>query len=73
MKLLLRNPAVAAFLSFVLPGLGQAAAGKPRRGAIVAELSVEDAEEIYAMRVALESLAARHAARVAFPEPYAAR
>jgi DNA-binding GntR family transcriptional regulator len=34
----------------------------PRRGAIVAELSVEDAEEIYAMRVALESLAARHAA-----------
>ena len=36
MKLLLRNPAVAAFLSFVLPGLGQAAAGKPRRGAIVA-------------------------------------
>jgi LCP family protein required for cell wall assembly len=27
---------VAAFLSFLLPGLGQAASGKPRRGAIIA-------------------------------------
>lgn len=33
----------------------------PRRGAVVAELSLEDAEETYAIRVALESLAARHA------------
>ena len=35
MKLQL-NPALAALLSFFLPGLGQAAGGKPRRGAIVA-------------------------------------
>ena len=35
---------------------------RPRRGAVVAELSAEDAEEIYAMRVALESLCARHGA-----------
>jgi DNA-binding GntR family transcriptional regulator len=34
----------------------------PRRGTTVAELSVEDAEEIYALRVALETLCARHAA-----------
>lgn len=33
----------------------------PRRGAVVAELSAADIEEIYAVRVALESLAARHA------------
>jgi anionic cell wall polymer biosynthesis LytR-Cps2A-Psr (LCP) family protein len=32
----LRSPVVAAALSFLLPGLGQAAAGAPRRGAIVA-------------------------------------
>jgi anionic cell wall polymer biosynthesis LytR-Cps2A-Psr (LCP) family protein/TM2 domain-containing membrane protein YozV len=31
-----RTPAGAAILSFVFPGLGQAAAGKPSRGAIVA-------------------------------------
>ena len=36
MRLLLRSPAVAAFLSFLLPGLGQVAGGKPRRGAIIA-------------------------------------
>jgi DNA-binding GntR family transcriptional regulator len=35
---------------------------RPRRGAIVARLTVEDAEEIYAMRVALEALCARRAA-----------
>jgi DNA-binding GntR family transcriptional regulator len=34
----------------------------PRRGTVVAELSVEDAEEIYALRVALEALCARQAA-----------
>lgn len=34
----------------------------PRRGAVVTELSIEDAEEAYAVRVALEALAARHAA-----------
>jgi DNA-binding GntR family transcriptional regulator len=33
----------------------------PRRGAVVTELSIEDAEETYAVRVALEALAARHA------------
>ena len=33
----------------------------PRRGAVVAELSVDDIEETYAIRVALEGLAARHA------------
>ena len=33
---LIGSPVVAAALSFVFPGLGQAAAGKPRRGAIVA-------------------------------------
>ena len=31
-----RSPAAAAFLSFLFPGLGQAAAGKPRRGLLVA-------------------------------------
>lgn len=36
MRSLLKTPAMAAFLSFVLPGLGQAAGGKPRRGGIVA-------------------------------------
>ena len=34
----------------------------PRRGAVVSTLSFEDAEETYAVRVALESLCARHAA-----------
>jgi DNA-binding GntR family transcriptional regulator len=34
----------------------------PRRGAVVAEMSLDDAEEIYAVRVALEALCARHAA-----------
>jgi len=34
----------------------------PRRGATVAELSLEDVEEIYALRVALESLCAGRAA-----------
>ena len=33
----------------------------PRRGAVVSELSVEDIEETYAVRVALEGLAARRA------------
>lgn len=33
----------------------------PRRGAIVTPLSIDDAEEMYAIRVALETLAARHA------------
>ncbi len=32
----LQSPGAAAFLSFILPGLGQAAAGRPRRGLIVA-------------------------------------
>jgi DNA-binding GntR family transcriptional regulator len=34
----------------------------PRRGSVVSPLSIEDAEEVYAVRVALESLCARHAA-----------
>ena len=34
--LTLGRPAAAALLSFVFPGLGQAAAGKPRRGVLVA-------------------------------------
>jgi DNA-binding GntR family transcriptional regulator len=33
----------------------------PRRGAVVTELSIDDIEETYAVRVALEGLAARHA------------
>ncbi len=33
----------------------------PHRGAVVAELSIDDIEETYAIRVALEGLAARHA------------
>jgi LCP family protein required for cell wall assembly len=33
---LLQTPAAAAFLSFLFPGLGQMAAGKPRRGLVVA-------------------------------------
>jgi len=35
---------------------------RPRRGAVVAGLSAEDAEEIYTMRVALEALCARRGA-----------
>ena len=35
---------------------------RPRRRAVVADLSIEDIEETYAVRVALEGLAARHAA-----------
>jgi anionic cell wall polymer biosynthesis LytR-Cps2A-Psr (LCP) family protein len=31
----LRSPLIAAALSFLVPGLGQAAAGRPRRGAVV--------------------------------------
>lgn len=34
---------------------------RPRRRAVVAELSIDDIEETYAVRVALEGLAARHA------------
>lgn len=42
---------------------------RPRRGAVVAGLSTEDAEEIYAMRVALEALCARRGAeRLGPPE-----
>jgi LCP family protein required for cell wall assembly len=33
---LLKSPGAAAFLSFLFPGLGQAAAGKPKRGLLVA-------------------------------------
>ena len=33
---LLKTPASAAFLSFLFPGLGQLAAGRPRRGLVVA-------------------------------------
>jgi LCP family protein required for cell wall assembly len=33
---ILEQPAAAAVLSFVFPGLGQAVAGKPRRGALIA-------------------------------------
>jgi hypothetical protein len=35
-----KNPGVAAVLSFVLPGLGQALGGKPTRGAIIALPSI---------------------------------
>ena len=34
----------------------------PRRGAVVSEPSLEEAEEVYTVRVALEALCARHAA-----------
>lgn len=36
---------------------------EPRRGAAVARLSIDDIEELYAIRSALESLAAKHGAR----------
>jgi LCP family protein required for cell wall assembly len=36
LRAILRSPSAAALLSFVLPGLGQAAAGHPRRGLVVA-------------------------------------
>jgi DNA-binding GntR family transcriptional regulator len=39
----------------------------PRRGASVAPLSIDDIEETYAVRVALEGLAARHAAEQLTP------
>lgn len=40
----------------------------PRHGAVVAELSVDDIEEVYAVREALEGLAARHATPRVTPE-----
>jgi len=36
LRLLLRNRTAAALLSFLMPGLGQAVSGRPRRGGIVA-------------------------------------
>ena len=36
---------------------------EPRRGAAVAHLSIDDIEELYAVRAALEGLAAKHGAR----------
>ena len=36
---------------------------EPRRGAVVATLSIDDIEELYAVRAALEALAAKHGAR----------
>jgi DNA-binding GntR family transcriptional regulator len=44
---------------------------RPRRGAVVAEMSLEDAEEIYTVRVALESLCARYAAERLTPSDVA--
>jgi DNA-binding GntR family transcriptional regulator len=44
----------------------------PRHGAVVAELSVEDIEETYAIREALEGLAARHATPHVTPDDLAA-
>ena len=41
---------------------------EPRRGAVVATLSIEDIEELYAVRAALEALAAKHGARNIGPE-----
>lgn len=41
---------------------------RPHRGAVVARLSADDAEEIYAMRVALEALCARRAAERLGPD-----
>jgi anionic cell wall polymer biosynthesis LytR-Cps2A-Psr (LCP) family protein/TM2 domain-containing membrane protein YozV len=35
-RTVVRSPVVAAALSFLIPGLGQAAVGKPRRGAVIA-------------------------------------
>src|SRR5450759_5060415 len=46
-----RSPAVAAVLSFLFPGLGQAAAGQPRRGAIVAIPSLSLVAAIVAVAV----------------------
>ena len=43
----------------------------PRRGAVVAEISVAQAEELFDVRMALETLAARTAARRARPEDVA--
>jgi LCP family protein required for cell wall assembly len=46
-----RSPAVAAVLSFLFPGLGQAAAGQPRRGAIVAIPSLSLVAAVVAVAV----------------------
>lgn len=40
---------------------------EPRRGAHVAQLTLDDVEELYAVRSALEALAARHGARAIKP------
>jgi DNA-binding GntR family transcriptional regulator len=41
---------------------------EPRRGASVTRLSIDDIEELYAVRAALEALAAKHGARNIGPE-----
>ena len=60
-----RNPVREALQTLATEGF---VAITPRRGAIVAQISGEQAEELFDVRMALESLAARTAARKARPE-----
>ena len=60
-----RNPVREALQTLATEGF---VAITPRRGAIVAQISGKQAEELFDVRMALESLAARTAARKARPE-----
>lgn len=59
-----RNPVREALQSLASEGFVQIV---PRRGAFVAEITAEQAEELFDVRMALESMAARLAARRADP------
>lgn len=63
-----RNPVREALQTLASEGFVELL---PRRGAVVAQVTAEHAEELFDVRMALESLAARLAARNASPEAIA--
>jgi DNA-binding GntR family transcriptional regulator len=63
-----RNPVREALQTLAAEGFVEIL---PRRGAVVAQVTAEQAEELFDVRLALESLAARLAARNATPEAVA--
>lgn len=64
-----RTPVREALSRLVADGLAEQS---PGRGAVVAELSLEQADHLFDLRIALESLLARRAAERATPEAAAA-
>jgi len=60
-----RTPVREALSRLVADGLAEQATG---RGAVVADLSLEQADQLFDLRIALESLLARRAAQRADPE-----